>query len=260
MTPPAVVDLEEIAAMIFDTDGVVTDTATVHAAAWKQVFDAFLGEHARRSGEPFRPFDADEDYLSHVDGKSRLDGVNDFLHSRNITIDPDTAADLAASKDAFFLAELDTHGVAPFRSTLALVRELRRRKVLTAAVSASRNCARVLDAAHATGLFDVLVDGVTAARLGLASKPDPALFLYAARRLGVAPSRAAVVEDSLAGVRAGRRGRFKLVIGVDRHTRGHALRAAGADLVVTDLAELRLKPPPDRSSAPHPLRADGPGS
>ncbi|WP_440106368.1 HAD family hydrolase [Streptosporangium sp. H16] len=241
MTAPAVVDLEEITAVIFDTDGVITDTARVHAAAWKQVFDTFLDEYARRSGERFPPFDAGEDYLRHVDGKSRLDGVNDFLRSRNITVDPDTAAGLAAAKDASFRAEISAHGVTPFPSTLDLVRELRRREVLTAAVSASRNCARVLEAANAAGLFDVRVDGVAAARLKLAGKPDPALFLHAARRLGVSPGRAAVVEDSLAGVRAGRRGRFKLVIGVDRHDRGQALRAAGADLVVTDLAELRLK-------------------
>lgn len=241
MTAPAVVDLEEIVAMIFDTDGVITDTARVHAAAWKQVFDTFLDEYAQRSGERFPPFDAGADYLRHVDGKSRLDGVNDFLRSRNIAVDPDTVAGLAAAKDASFLAEISAHGVTPFPSTLDLVRELRRRDVLTAAVSASRNCARVLDAANAADLFDVLVDGVAAARLGLAGKPDPALFLYAARRLGVSPGRTAVVEDALAGVRAGRRGRFKLVIGVDRHGWGQALRAAGADLVVADLAELRLR-------------------
>ncbi|MGJ6969381.1 hypothetical protein ACSDR0_46590 [Streptosporangium sp. G11] len=117
MTAPAVVDLEEIAAMIFDTDGVITDTARVHATAWKQVFDTFLGEYAKRSSERFPPFDAGEDYLRHVDGKSRLEGVNDVLHSRNITADPDTAAGLAAAKDAFFRAEISAHGVTPFPST-----------------------------------------------------------------------------------------------------------------------------------------------
>ncbi|MEU4541320.1 HAD-IA family hydrolase [Streptosporangium sp. NPDC023825] len=239
MTATAVVDLEEITAMIFDTDGVITDTARVRAPAWKQVFDAFLNKYAERSGERFLPFDAGEDYLRHVDGKSRLEGVNDFLRSRNIAVDPDTAASLASAKDAAFRAEISAHGVTPFPSTLDLVRELRRRDVLTAAVSASRNCARVLDAANATDLFDIRVDGVAADRLGLAGKPDPALFLYAARRLGVSPGRTAVVEDALAGVRAGRRGRFNLVIGVDRHDQGQALRTAGADLVVTDLAELR---------------------
>ncbi|GAA2904755.1 hypothetical protein GCM10010517_70860 [Streptosporangium fragile] len=240
MTLTAVVNLDGITAVIFDTDGVITDTARVHAAAWKRVFDAFLRERAARTGEPFRPFDTREDYLRHVDGRSRADGVTGFLGSRNIVPDPDTAADLAAGKDAAFLAVIREHGVAAFPSTVAFVREVRRRGVRTAAVSASRNCAEVLRAAGVAELFDVRVDGVAAARLGLAGKPDPALFLQAARELGAAPGEAAVVEDSLAGVLAGRRGRFGLVIGIDRHGRPEDLRAAGADLVVADPAELRL--------------------
>ncbi|MFF5213110.1 HAD family hydrolase [Streptosporangium sp. NPDC000396] len=246
----AVVDLNRTAAMVFDTDGVITDTARVHAAAWKRVFDAFLRERTRRFGERFRPFDAG-DYLRHVDGKSRLDGVRDFLLSRGITPDPGTVADLASRKDAAFLTEIREHGVASFPSTVGLVRELRRRGVRTAAVSASRNCAEVLRAAGVDDLFDVRVDGIDAARLGLAGKPDPALFLQAARQLGVTPGEAAVVEDSLAGVRAGRRGRFGLVIGVDRHDQRETLRAAGADLVVTDLAELRLDGRGCEPLAPH---------
>ncbi|MFJ2032237.1 HAD family hydrolase [Streptosporangium sp. NPDC087985] len=251
MKLPAVVDLERTAAMIFDTDGVITDTARAHAAAWKRVFDAFLRERAGRSGERLQPFDTDEDYLRHLDGKSRTDGVRDFLGSRGITPDPGTVAEITARKDAFFLAEIHEHGVASFPSTAELVRELRRRGVRTAAVSASRNCAEVLHAAGADGLFDVRVDGVDIARLGLAGKPDPALFLQAIRRLGVTPGETVVVEDSLAGVRAGRRGRFRLVIGVDRHGQREALRAAGADLVVTDLAHLRLHGRRRESLAPH---------
>ena len=252
MALSTVVSLDRTAAMVFDTDGVITDTARVHAAAWKRVFDAFLRDRATRSGERFRPFDTGEDYLLHVDGKPRADGVRDFLLSRGITPDPDVVTALAARKDAYFLAEIRRHGVAPFPSTVALVEELRRRGVRTAAVSASRNCAEVLRAAKVSHLFDVRVDGVDAARLGLAGKPDPALFLRAARRLGVTPAETAVVEDSLAGVRAGARGRFGLVIGVDRQGRqGVALRASGAGLVVTDLAEIQLDGRRSEPLAPH---------
>ncbi|MFF0575432.1 HAD family hydrolase [Streptosporangium saharense] len=230
----AAVDLGRISAVVLDTDGVITDTARVHAAAWKQVFDPFLSERREE------PFDVGLDYPRHVDGKSREDGVADFLRSRGIPADPETVAALAARKDACFLAEIDAHGVTPFASTVAFVGELRRRGVRVAAVSASRNCARVLRAAGVGGLFDVRVDGVEAARLGLPGKPDPALFLRAAELLGAAPERTAVVEDSLAGVLAGRRGGFGLVVGLDRNDLREELRAAGADVVVGDLAELRL--------------------
>ncbi|MFC4059253.1 HAD family hydrolase [Planomonospora corallina] len=239
----AEVDLTRITAVVFDTDGVVTDTARVHAAAWKRVFDAFLRERAARYGEPLRPFDAAEDYLRHVDGRSRADGVRAFLSSRGIHPGPETVRELAARKDARFLAEIRARGVTAFPSTAELARELRRRGVRTAAVSASRNCAEVLRAAGVDGLFDVRVDGVDTARLGLPGKPDPALFEEAARRLGAAPAETAVVEDALAGVEAGRRGGFGLVVGVDRHGRDGSPLAAGADLVVADLADLRLLGP-----------------
>lgn len=245
MGSPAVVDLTRTAAMIFDTDGVITDTARVHAAAWQRVFDAFLRDLPGQ-----RPFDPVTDYLRHVDGRSRIDGVRCFLESRGIPADPDTVADLAAHKDAAFLAAIHEHGVTPFPTTLALVRELRARGVRTAVVSASRNCAEVLRAAGAHGLFDVRVDGVDAARLKLPGKPDPALFLEATRRLGTAPGETAIVEDAIAGVTAGRRGGFGLVVGVDRHGDGAALRDAGADIVVTDLADLRLHGRRDAPLAP----------
>ncbi|GAA3166874.1 hypothetical protein GCM10010466_67050 [Planomonospora alba] len=251
MTRSTELDLTRITAVVFDTDGVVTDTARVHAAAWKRVFDDFLRERAAPDGEPPRPFDAAEDYLRHVDGRSRADGVRGFLASRGIPADPDTVRELASRKDARFLAEIRTRGVAAFPSTAELARELRRRGVRTAAVSASRNCAEVLRAAGIGGLFDTRVDGVEAARLGLPGKPDPALFEEAARRLGAAPAETAVVEDALAGVEAGRRGGFGFVVGVDRHGRGGPLSAAGADLVVADLADLRLR-------GPESLRGDGP--
>jgi HAD superfamily hydrolase (TIGR01509 family) len=228
---------------VFDTDGVVTDTARTHAAAWKSMFDPFL----RRRSQP--PFDVRADYLRHVDGRPRLDGVRVFLASRGISLpegSPDdepgapTVHGLAASKDRLFLQQVERHGVAAFPSTVALVHELRRHGCRTAVVSASRNCAAVISAAGLSHLFDVRVDGNDAATLGLPGKPDPALFLEAARRLDLSPNVVAVAEDALPGVEAGRRGCFGLVIGVDRADQATALSAAGADVVVADLAELTV--------------------
>ncbi|MFE3461144.1 HAD family hydrolase [Nocardiopsis aegyptia] len=232
-------------AVVLDTDGVITDTARVHAAAWKHVFDDLLRRRARERGEEFRPFDTGADYLLHVDGRPRADGVRAFLASRGIDLPEqasrpgeDSVAALADAKDAAFRAALDRDGVAAFPSTVALVRRLRKDGIGVAAVSASRNCARVLAAAGVDALFDVRVDGVDAARLDLAGKPAPDLFLEAARRLGTPPGHTAVVEDSLAGVEAGRRGGFALVVGVDRTGQAAALAERGADVVVPDLGEL----------------------
>jgi beta-phosphoglucomutase family hydrolase len=239
-----VVLLDRIDAVVFDTDGVITDTAQVHAAAWKSVFDAYLRARSKAYGETFRPFDVSADYLSYVDGKPRNDGVSAFLAARRIVIPPDDRAEvirrIARRKDALFLDQIRRYGVAAFSSTVVLVNELRRRHIATAAVSASRNCAEVLRRAGVADLFDVRVDGLDAARLGFPGKPHPGLFLEAARRLRVPPKRTAVVEDALAGIVAGRRGGFGLVIGVDRGGRAASPREAGADLVFTDLAELRL--------------------
>lgn len=239
-----VVPVDRIDAVIFDTDGVITDTARVHAAAWKSVFDSFLRARAARLGEPFRPFDVRDDYLAYVDGRPRMDGVRAFLAARRIALPSDgpddVANELARRKDAMFLDQIRRYGVAAFPSTVALVHELRRRRVRTAAVSASRNCAEVLRRAGVADMFDVRVDGIDAARLGFPGKPDPELFLEATRRLGVPPRRTAVIEDALAGVTAGRRGGSGLVIGVDRGGHATALRASGADLVVADLADLRV--------------------
>jgi beta-phosphoglucomutase family hydrolase len=223
--------LSGIDAMIFDLDGVVTDTASVHARAWKETFDPLLA----RAGQP--PFDAAADYLRHVDGKPREDGVRSLLAARGIAATEDEIQALAARKDALFHERLKD-GVDAYPSSLALIRNLRRRGVRTAIVSASRNCVEVLRAAGALELFDARVDGNDAARLGLAGKPAPDTFLHAARMLGVAPARAAVVEDALAGVEAGRRGGFARVIGVDRSGQAAALAERGATLVVRDLGEL----------------------
>lgn len=240
MTPPPGLPLDRVEAVIFDTDGVITDTARVHAAAWKSVFDAFLRARSAASGEPFRPFVVRADYLRYVDGKPRLDGVRSFLAARRIDAPAETVREIGRRKDAMFLEQIRRYGVPAFPSTLALVAELRRNRVGTAAVSASRNCAEVLRRAGVADLFDVRVDGLDAARLGFPGKPHPGLFLEAAARLRVPPARAAVVEDALAGVIAGRRGGFGFVIGVDRGGHAAALREAGADIVVADLGDLGL--------------------
>lgn len=236
--------LDGLDAVIFDLDGVITDTAVVHAAAWKRLFDGYLA--ARFGTDGFRPFE-EADYLAHVDGKPRYDGVRDFLASRGIALpegdpsdppDRETVCGLGNRKDEYFQVAL-RDGVDPYPSSVDLVRALREEGTAVAVVSSSRNAGAVLDAAGLGELFPVRVDGVDAHELGLAGKPDPALFLEAADRLGVDPDRAAVVEDALSGVEAGRRGRFRLVVGVDRADQAAELRQHGADVVVDDLGQLR---------------------
>jgi trehalose-phosphatase len=249
MTDPWVFELVDAA--IFDMDGVVTDTAAVHAAAWKQLFDSFLEARAQRTGEPFVPFDTVDDYRPHVDGKPRYDGVRDFLASRGISLpegdpedppDRETVCGLGNRKNRAFLDRLERDGARAYESTVALVEQLKSDGMGVAVISASENMSEVLDAAGLSGLFDARVDGRDATRLNLPGKPDPAVFTEAARLLDVDPARTAVVEDAIAGVDAGRRGTFGLVVGVDRTGHPDALRQAGADLVVPDLGEL-LRPP-----------------
>lgn len=222
----------DIDAVIFDLDGVITRTARVHARAWKAALDPLL----ERRGQP--PFDLHADYRRHVDGKPRLDGLRGFLAARGIALAEEEIRALAERKNALYLGYLESDGVEVYESSIAFVRALRGRGIRTAVISASRNCVAVLRAAGALELFDARVDGVQAERLGLAGKPAPDIFLRAAAELGVAPARAAVVEDALAGVEAGRRGGFAMVIGVDRGGQAEALRAHGASVVVGDLAEL----------------------
>ena len=234
-------------AVLFDLDGVLTATARLHAACWKRMFDEYLARQAAGAGEPFQPFEIATDYRRYVDGKLRYDGVRSFLGSRGIDVpqgDPDDSPDreticgLGNRKNELIGEVLDTDGVDVYEESIAWVRQLRRMGFATAVVSASKNCERVLRAANIEDLFDSRVDGVVAAELELAGKPAPDTFLEAARRLGVEPERAVVVEDAVSGVQAGRAGRFGLVIGVDRTGDPGALRAGGADLVVGDLGEL----------------------
>jgi len=249
MTSSVDIRSTDVDAVVFDMDGVVTDTASAHAAAWKRLFDDYLSRRSRRTGEPYVPFDAGTDYLRHVDGRPRYDGVRAFLTARGIHLpdgdpaDPpgrETVCGLGNRKDGYFLDHLRRDGARAFPSTTRLVGRLNAQGIRTAVVSASRNMVEVLAAAGVAQLFDTRVDGVTADELGLPGKPDPAIFLEAARRLGVPPNRAVVVEDALAGVEAGRHGGFRLVVGVDRRGRAAELLEAGADVVVGDLAEVRV--------------------
>jgi alpha,alpha-trehalase len=244
-------------AAVFDLDGVVTRTARVHAAAWKDLFDAYLEGVSADSGEPVRPFDAEDDYRRCVDGKPRYEGVKSFLQSRGIRLpygDPEdppereTICGLGNRKNALFQARLAKDGVEVFESSVKLICALRERGLKTALVSASKNAKAVLEAGGLTDLFDATVDGVEAARLGLEGKPAPDIFLRAAEVLGVAPEHALAVEDAIAGVAAARAGGFGLVVGVDRTGGGAALRAHGAHLVVRDLGEVhvRLQIPAER--------------
>ncbi|GGZ71470.1 hydrolase [Streptomyces plicatus] len=234
---------DSIRACLFDLDGVVTKTAVVHAAAWKETFDAFLRE---RDGADFRPF-TDSDYDEYVDGRPRADGVRTFLASRGIELpegDPDDPPDVRTvngvgnRKNELVLEKIRTDGVEPYEGTLRYIDAVRAAGLATAIVSSSANTRDVLRSIDAERLFDVRVDGVVARERGLPGKPRPDTFLAAARDLGVEPSRAAVFEDALAGMDAGRSGHFGYVVGVDRVGQTDALYAHGADRVVEDLAEL----------------------
>jgi beta-phosphoglucomutase family hydrolase len=235
-----------IRAGLFDLDGVLTRTAVVHAAAWKEMFDDFLRRRAAETGEPFLPFDAHADYDRYVDGRKRADGVRAFLASRGIQLpegspdDPPAAATvhgLGNRKNELVLAKL-AHGVDVYPGSVRYVEALRDAGLGRAVVSSSANTKAVLEVTGLDTLFDVVVDGVVAERDGLAGKPAPDTFLAAAGALGVAPADAAVFEDALAGVEAGRAGGFGLVVGVDRVGQAEELRRHGADIVVTDLADL----------------------
>lgn len=234
-------------ACLFDLDGVLTRTAEVHAAAWQEMFDGFLRRRAGETGEAFVPFDPGADYDAYVDGKPRDDGTRSFLASRGIELpegdshdeaDALTVRALGNLKNTMVLKRIRQDGVRVFEGSVGYVRTARKAGLRTAVVSSSTNCRDVLVAAGIGDLFEVRVDGLTARREKLAGKPAPDMFLSAAAALGVTPDLAAVFEDALAGVAAGRAGRFGLVVGVDRAGQAEQLKAHGADVVVTDLSEL----------------------
>jgi alpha,alpha-trehalose phosphorylase len=234
-------------AVLFDLDGVLTSTTALHARCWKETLDDVLRESARRGGAPQRRFDVVRDYVVHLDGRTRHDGVRAFLHARGIAAPEGTPGSHASEWSVHGIANrkqrlveeaLARDGVDAFPGSVGWVRHLRAAGVRTAVVSSSANCASVLRAAGIAELFDVTVDGGDVASLGLRGKPAPDGFLEAARRLGAPVARSAVVEDALAGVSAGRAGCFGLVIGVARGVPREDLLRAGADVVVEDLAEL----------------------
>ncbi|WP_028061783.1 beta-phosphoglucomutase family hydrolase [Candidatus Solirubrobacter pratensis] len=222
-----------ITACLFDLDGVLTKTATVHARAWKQMFDAYLREHGDE-----RPFDEHDDYDTYVDGKPRDAGVRDFLASRGLHPAEDEIARLGNIKNALVLELIRTDGVEAYPGSVRYLEAARDAGLRRAVVSSSHNCEDVLKAAGIDHLLEVRVDGLVADAQHLAGKPHPDTFLEGARRLGVPRAQAAVFEDALAGVEAGRAGDFGQVVGVDRVGQRDKLRDHGADVVVEDLEEL----------------------
>ena len=238
---------EQVRACLFDLDGVLTDTASVHRRAWKAMFDAYLRQRAQRLNEPFVPFDPDHDYLTYVDGKKREDGVRSFLASRGITLpdgqpDDDPAAEtvygLGNRKNALFLETLQRDGVDVFEGSRRYLEAVRHAGLGVAVVSSSANTRQVLEVTGLDAFVQQRVDGVTMRAEDIPGKPAPDSFLRAAQLLDVAPAAAAVFEDALSGVAAGHAGHFGLVVGVDRVGQSEALRHNGADIVVTDLSEL----------------------
>jgi beta-phosphoglucomutase family hydrolase len=234
-------------AVLLDLDGVITDTAKIHAASWKQMFDAYLQRRAAERGEPFRPFEIATDYQLYVDGKPRFDGVRDFLQSRGIQLpegsadDPpqaDTVGGLGNRKNDLVNEVIDAVGVEPYEGSVRLIRQLRQQGFKVAVVTSSQNCDTVLKAAKLDDCFDVRVDGNTVRAQHLAGKPAPDTYVMAAKLLGVEPIRSVVIEDAISGVQAGRKGNFGLVIGVARKGNAEELRRNGAHLVVNDLGEL----------------------
>jgi beta-phosphoglucomutase family hydrolase len=234
-------------ACLFDLDGVLTHTARVHAAAWKQMFDEYLRERAEATSGEFVPFDLADDYGEYVDGKPRNDGVRSFLASRGIELpegdpgDPpraETVLGLGNRKNELVLRLIHDQGVEPYEGSVRYLEAARDSGLRRAVVSSSTNCRDVLDAAGIEGFFEARIDGVVAEREGLRGKPAPDTFLAGARALGAGPAEAAVFEDALAGVEAGRAGGFACVIGVDRVGHADGLREHGATVVVADLAEL----------------------
>jgi len=238
---------ERYDAVLLDLDGVITDTASVHAACWKQMFDEYLQKRAAQKGEAFRPFEIATDYRLYVDGKPRFDGVRDFLTSRGIRLpeggpdDPpqaETVGGLGNRKNDLVNRIIEDKGVEPYEGSVKLLRQLRDHGFKVAVVTSSQNCTAVLKAAKLDGFFDVQVDGNTIHAQHLAGKPAPDTFLMAAKLLGVEPARAIVIEDAISGVEAGCAGEFGLVIGVARKGNADELRRHGAHLVVNDLGEL----------------------
>jgi beta-phosphoglucomutase family hydrolase len=241
------IEREEYDAVLFDLDGVITNTAEVHAACWKKMFDEYLQKRATQTGEVFRPFDVATDYRLYVDGKPRFDGVRDFLTSRGIQLpegnpeDPpqvETVRGLGNRKNDLVNEIIEGRGVHPYQGSIQFIHQLRRNGFKIAVVTSSENCTAVLKSAKLDKFFEVRVDGNMIQTQQLAGKPSPDTFLTAAKLLGVDPARTVVIEDAISGVQAGANGNFGLVIGVARKGNAEELKQQGADVVVNDLSEL----------------------
>lgn len=232
-------------AAILDMDGVLTKTATVHAEAWKQMFDPFLKE---MGGEDFQPLDIEKDYNEYIDGKPRRDGIRSFVNSRNIDIpegNPDdpakknTVEGLAKRKNNIFLKLIEKDGVDVYQDSLEILELWKNKNLKLAVISSSRNCEHIIEKAGLTSFFSVRVDGVVSEKENLKGKPEADIFLKAAEKLNVSPGEAIVIEDAISGVKAGKKGNFALVIGVDRNGKEELLKKAGADIVVKNMTELK---------------------
>lgn len=274
MTTHDRIDLSAFRAFLFDMDGVVTRTARVHAAAWKRMFDEYLSQRAKATGKPFVPFNSRTDYQRYVDGKPRQEGAESFLRSRGIDLpmgslndgpDVQTVNGLANRKDRYFLDTLEHHGVTVFQGTVRFIRNARSRGIRTAIVSSSRNCKAVIAKAGLTSLFDARVDGIDLHDQHLKGKPAPDTYVEAGRRVHAAPDQSAIFEDAVAGVEAGRAGRFRLVVGLGSGSHAVDLRAHGANLVVAELGSVELLDgsrvaPVNRPATPHSAPRSGTGS
>ncbi|MCP5419468.1 MAG: trehalose-phosphatase [Gammaproteobacteria bacterium] len=250
--PALTVSPADYDAVIFDLDGVITDTARIHSTAWKKLFDDYLTQRAARFGERHALFDSNTDYRQYVDGKPRYEGVRSFLASRGIKLpygtpddkpDKETVCGLGNKKNPMFLEGLQTQGVDVYDSSVRFIQDLQKQGIRTAIVSSSKNCLTILEVARLTHLFEVKVDGQDGPRLGLKGKPEPDTFLEAAKELDVDPARSIVVEDAISGVQAGRKGGFGCVLGIDRTGHPDDLRDNGADVVVSDLVEVSVSNP-----------------
>jgi len=244
-------DISRFDALLFDLDGVITRTATLHAGAWKDLFDHFLSDRAEERGEAFVPFDVASDYLLYVDGRRRYDGVDTFLRSRGIELphgdptdppDAETVCGLGNRKNGYFNDRLTQLGVEVFDDTVELIAAARRHGRKVAVVSASENCEAILARAGLLELFDTRVTGIEAAQLNLAGKPAPDTYLKAAELLDTSPAAAIVFEDAISGVQAGRAGGFGLVVGVDRRGESELLRSHGAHVVTDNLRTFAFHP------------------
>jgi len=241
--------MKQFDAVIFDLDGVITQTAKVHGKAWKKMFDEYLHTREKRFNEPFKEFTHEGDYLPYVDGKPRYKGVESFLKSRGIGIpfgdpedsfDMETACGLGNAKNKFFNDIINKDGAEVFESTVSLIHELKNIGVRIGVASSSKNCRQILQSVNLLGLFDTRVDGIGSAELGLKGKPEPDIFTTACDNLGVDYFRAVIVEDAVSGVQAGMNGGFGLTLGLARENNVNELKANGAGIVVKDLSEINI--------------------